>query len=220
MKTYLSVFDPQPDDMQSLSEMMAEYGTELVIIDTADRPNHFAITTELMRSKSWICIYKDRFLVILAKADPGRFPFTRDPDELDRLKYVDSRSRILAQAFFSYYTTAKLSPDLIGRLQESLTRRPDPEAYALFAEAMQAGSGCLTGDPKRFCESELVRLAQNHADGPGDALSHLASAVGLTNILEDNERTCGSREKAATYRKLRQRFLRRLETMKTKYSGI
>jgi hypothetical protein len=220
MKTYLSVFDPHPDDMQSLSEMMAEYGTELVIIDTADRPNYFAIATELMRSKSWICIYKDRFLVILAKVDPSRFPFTRDPDELDRLKYMDSQSRILAQAFFSYYTTAKLSPEQIGRLQESLTRRPDPEAYALFADAMQVGSGCLTGDPKRFCESELVRLAQNDPAGPGDALSHLASAVGLTNILEDNERTCGSREKAATYRKLRQSFLRSLETMKSQYGGI
>jgi hypothetical protein len=220
MKAYLSIFDPEPDDVQSVTDVMTAYGTELVIIDTADRPHYFAIATELMRSKSWICIYKDQFLVILAKNDPRRFPFTRDPDELDRLKYVDPRSRILAQAFFSYYTTGKLGQALIGTLQESLTRLPDPEAYTLFADAMQAGSKCLTGDPKRYCESELVRLAQNDAPEPNTALSHIASAVALTNILEDNEKSCGSTEKAARYRKLRLSFLRSLETMKCQYGGI
>ncbi|AFM24011.1 hypothetical protein [Desulfomonile tiedjei] len=220
MKAYLSVFDPEPDDVQSLTDVMATYGTELVIIDTADRPHYFTIATALMRSKSWICIYKDRFLVILAKNDPSRFPFTRDADELDRFKYVDSRSRILAQAFFSYYTTGKLSPGLIGRLQESLTQLPDPEAYTLFADATQAGSRCLTGDPKRYCESELVRLAQNDALEPNSALSHVASAVALTNILEGNEKSCGSKEKAAAYRKLRLSFLRILDQMKSQYGGI
>lgn len=91
VETYLSIFNPQQEDLDRLPEIMDRSGSELVILDTADRQYYFNLATILMESGKWACIYKDEYLIILAKADTLRFDFTKDPDQLGKLCTADRK---------------------------------------------------------------------------------------------------------------------------------
>ncbi|MBI5250603.1 MAG: hypothetical protein HY912_14025 [Desulfomonile tiedjei] len=220
VKDYLSVFNPQQHDLDNLSATLERTGTELVILDTADRPYYFNLAAMLMESGRWVCIYKDQYLIILAKSDPLLFDFTKAPDQLDRLWYGQPETRIVSQAFFAHFAKGSIDPEMIRRLGDSLKKRADPEAYALLAAAMQGSSQCLGKEAKEFLDSEAMRLAASGPQLPGGALTYCQSALRLLLILEENEASCGTPKGVERYRLMRARLSRVVDGIRDLYGGI
>lgn len=220
VKAYLSVFNPHQDDLERLPETVERTGTELVILDTADRPYYFTLAAILMESGKWVCIYKDQYLVILAKADPLLFHFTEDPDRLDSLWYGRPETRVVSQAFFAQFKKGSIEPPLLKELEHSLRKRPDPEAYELLAAAMQGNSRCLNKETKEFLDSEAAGLASVGPSVPGGVLTHCQSALKLLRFLEANEATCGSPKGVERYRSTRAQLVGIMNRVKDRYGGI
>jgi len=202
---YLSVLSTIPERMDQTIDILDRYGVSLIVLN-ARRDRSFSVATLLMQTKKWVCIFYDGNVVILVRADSGRFGPIAISGTLDELWYPKSETKIVTRAALSRFMTGTINSELLRSIIQTLHDHPDPNVYSLVLSVMKGPSECLDTETKHWLESEAERLAAMNYMVPDGFTSILRSLLNVLQVLEDDQATCGSRTTAPNkYRTMRRK---------------
>ncbi|MFC1834929.1 hypothetical protein ACFL2Q_09365 [Thermodesulfobacteriota bacterium] len=218
IKDYLTVMNSGPQATAPVLETLRKHKISLLILDTRDS-KYFDLAARLMASKEWGCIYKDRWVFVLARSDDERFgPFVKS-GRLDALKYPTSGTRAVSQAILELFREGSIGRNRVRSLIAAVRDTPDPNVYSLIISALNGSSGCLKPHTKAFLRGELTRLTASDYMTHGGVATIVASALRILDVLEQNSRRCEGGKDLDKYAELGDRFRAELNRIYRLYSG-
>jgi len=214
-RDFYRIFATVPGSADKAIELLDRYNVAFAVIDCVKGRK---VATALMETGRWGCVYMDRWVIVLARADSGRFAGAVQSATLDQLWFKDDYTRVVSQATLSLFMKGEVGHELLNHLKAAVGEYPDPEVYSLIVMAMTGRTSRLTDSVKAYLWEELDRLSKRNYMAPGGVRDILESEARNLAILYESESTAGHLEKAGW---IRQRQIQVHDLMKSlcdKYS--
>jgi hypothetical protein len=175
----------------------------------------------LMDSRKWGCIYRDEWVIILAKPDSKRFGQMIGQLNLNGLSYPRPETRVVTEAFLSQFMTGGISPERMDRLKGVLSKYPDPNLYSLIATSgIQEASGEIDAHILSFLEAEEKRLAGMDYHFAGGGIRIIESRLRILFILEAIAIRSDIEGQATRLREKRLELTRLLDRIREEYGDF
>jgi hypothetical protein len=206
IETYFSILGTVPEQLDKTMGILDRAQVSFVVLN-AREDRSFSVATLLMETKKWGCIYYDKAVLVLARADSERFRGIISSATLDGLWYPNPETKIVTQAVLSRFMTGAVNPELMRSLISTLHDHPDPNVYTLILAVMNGSSDCLSPETQGFLESEANRLAASEYMVPDGYSTILKSLLDILLVLEDNQIRCRSDYSPSKYRPMKNRVI-------------
>jgi len=197
--------------------MLDRFKVSYLVLNTfVDRCSR--LISALINTRKWACVYRDRWVFVLARTDSERFGGMIAAGDLSELWYNSPETRIWTQAGLSLAVKGSWSDELRSEVKATLRNSPDPDIYDLIAAAGKGPNNCLTEETATFLEAELRRLAACDFRVAGGARSILASMYTIIDALSADDALCRSDARSAAYTRLRGRLITIMTDVRTRYN--
>lgn len=217
---YAAIIGATPESVHRALRLLKSFQVSTVVVDTTIR-RYFWLANMLMASQEWACIYRDEWVMVLARSDSKRFGRMIRKGNLDQLLFHRQETRTVTHAFLAQFMTGAIPPQLMNDLKAILRAQPDPNIYSLIATSgMNRATGCLDPSTVAFLVSEARRLSEQDYLVVGGAIRFIESGIRILFILEANEITCGTQEMAGKYRGKRKQLERLLDRIRDRYGDF
>jgi len=203
---YFAVVRARPGAVDRAADVLHRFQVDFVVLESIAE-NHAPAALALMETRKWACIYKDRWVYVLARSDSERFRSMLSDGRLSGLWYKNPETRYVSEAFLSQFMKGSVRDELLGRVKEAVREFPDPEVYVLMALAMRGNESCLPEEAKDYLREEALRLSRSNYMVSGGVRDILDSARRLFRLLAEDATRCGPNSLAPQYREYADRMV-------------
>jgi len=214
-RDYYTVLAGRPGNSGEALRLLDHFDVEYAVFDSVPQRR---VALALMESKKWACIYQDRWVTALARADSKRFGSMLEAANIDGLWYKDARTRVITGAMLTFFMKGALPPDQISDLKQAMKEWPDPEAYSLLTAAMNGKKKGLDQEVGRYLMDELERLSTKNYMIAGGVRDILESRARILQMFYESEATQGRTEAADSIRQRQAQLYYLMKALMEKYS--
>ncbi len=174
----------------------------------------------LCKSKRWNVVYVDPYVLVFVRKGSAAGDISPATDQQHKVWYPDALTRTLSTAYFEFYSTGKMSPEVKGRLKQVAQKTPVAVIYsALFLTGCDR-KGCLREQSASYFLNELKRLSKMDIMRPDGVNSVLGSMNRILGILVINKESCWTGRPTPDFVKMRNVVRRTEKRVRTEYQPL